>query len=230
MREAVSFQRTVRSHLLNGLVINILFKRLLGHVLQLQRVSVRSRGEVSKANPEGSAVGGPSGACSASLRRRGRWASLRTVQRETDPHQGLCARLCTGHPAAISLGTQSSRARGREFCPSSPAPAPGVRLWGARQPAALPRQVLPSKEGSVCCFTRAQGTFKGVGGSVVGLTQDSLARGVGTAVSGRFRVAADLLRGPGWQLRSPVQWFLMWPPNIFPLISFPGENSIRREP
>lgn len=45
--------------------------------------------------------------------------------------------------------------------------------------------------------------FKGVGGSVVGLTQDTLACGVGaaaSAASGCFCVTADLLCDPGWWL------------------------------
>lgn len=44
----------------------------------------------------------------------------------------------------------------------------------------------------MCCFTRAQVTFKGVGGLVVGLTQDTLTCGVGAAASagsGHFCVA-----------------------------------------
>ena len=45
--------------------------------------------------------------------------------------------------------------------------------------------------------------FKDIGGLVVGLTEDTLARGVGTAASagsGHFCVTADLLCGPSWQL------------------------------
>lgn len=54
--------------------------------------------------------------------------------------------------------------------------------------------------------------FKGVGGSVVGLTQDTLACAVHAAASagsGFFCVTADLLGSPGWRLQTPVQCFLV---------------------
>lgn len=70
--------------------------------------------------------------------------------------------------------------------------------------------------------------FKGAGDSVVSLTQDTIAGGVGTAASvgsGHFYVTADVVCGAGWWLWFPAQWFwirLLWLSNVFPLISFLG--------
>lgn len=113
---------TVCSCLLNSLVINILFKRILGHVLQLHWVSFRSRGEVRNISSVKALLcfqQGSPGDCSASLvccvRIGSRfcygWFSGRGIL------EGLCICFCTGCIIKITLRTHSSITKGELFCP-----------------------------------------------------------------------------------------------------------------
>lgn len=111
---------TVCSCLLNSLVINILVKRILGHVLQLHRVSFRSRGEVRNINSVKALLcfqQGSPGNCSASLlccvRVGSRFCygglSGRGILEE------LCTCFCTGCILKISLGTCGSSTKDEFF-------------------------------------------------------------------------------------------------------------------
>lgn len=113
---------TVCSCLLNSLVINILVKRILGHVLQLHRGSFRSRGEVRNINSVKALwcfQQGSPGNCSTSLlcfvrvgsRFCYEWFSGKGI------HEGLCTCFCTGCIPKISLETCSSSIKGEFFYP-----------------------------------------------------------------------------------------------------------------